>query len=424
MGILSKLFGQSKDNDQQKKKQNRANTGSAASDKNSTNSNNQTNNQTNKMKENNQKPENVNAGQTQTGENTNAKTRIYNLIIVDESGSMNHLTQSTLSGINETINTIKSAQEQFADTQIHTLTLVTFDGGTHKEDVRIIIDNKPVAEVCEFDDYHPWGNTPLYDAMGMSLTRIQSFIKKDEDATGVVTVLTDGLENASREWSAKQLGDLINRLKEEGWTFSYMGSAHNVKSVTDLLNIDNVVEFSHNDLGATSTWARENTSRMSFFGKLDRFSREMPNASINEKMERKRAYAKSYYSGRVTPDYITELEPDEIFVFGSNAMGQHAGGAARQAVESFGAIMGQGEGLQGQSYAIPTMEGLDNLRTAVMRFIEFADQHPEMKFLVTRIGCGIAGYRVSDIAPLFSRCIKLSNVALPVDFWEELGLKM
>ena len=111
-------------------------------------------------------------------------------------------------------------------------------------------------------------------------------------------------------------------------------------------------------------------------------------------------------------------------MFGSNAAGQHAGGAARQALEMFGAIMGQGEGLQGQSYAIPTMEGFDSLKAAVERFIIFADQHPENKFLVTRIGCGIAGYNVGDIAPLFKACVKMPNVALPYDFWNALGLKM
>ena len=361
--------------------------------------------------------------QNPTGENNAAvvKSHIYNLIIVDESGSMSSLVNSTLSGINETINIIKSAQEKYAE-QVHTLTLVTFDGGTHRDDVRIIIDNKPITEVGEFTDYHPWGNTPLYDAIGISLTRIQSIIKNDEDATGVVTVLTDGLENASREWGARQLGDLINKLKNDGWAFSYMGSAHDVKSVTDLLNIDNVVEFGHDDFAMDNTWERENASRLSFFGKMHSIS--SLGYSLSERKEKKRHFSKSYYSGRVSPNHITSLEPDEIFVFGSNAAGQHAGGAARQALEMFGAIMGQGEGLQGQSYAIPTMEGFDSLKAAVERFIIFSDQHPENKFLVTRIGCGIAGYNVGDIAPLFKTCVKMPNVALPYDFWNALGLKM
>ena len=123
---------------------------------------------------------------------------------------------------------------------------------------------------------------------------------------------------------------------------------------------------------------------------------------------------------RVTPDYISTLKASEIFVFGSNAQGMHAGGAARYAMDYFGAIWGQGEGLQGQSYAIPTMEGLDNIGPAVERFISFAQQHPDYKFLVTPIGCGIAGYREEEIAPFFRKAIEMPNVYLPESFLKVL----
>ena len=127
---------------------------------------------------------------------------------------------------------------------------------------------------------------------------------------------------------------------------------------------------------------------------------------------------------RVSPWMIVQLQPDEIFVFGSNVNGAHAGGAARTAVEKFGAIWGQGEGLQGQSYAIPTMEGLDSMEAAINRFIEFAELHQEYKFLVTPIGCGIAGYSPIQIAPLFRHAVHLENVCLPESFWDVLGIKM
>lgn len=127
---------------------------------------------------------------------------------------------------------------------------------------------------------------------------------------------------------------------------------------------------------------------------------------------------------RVSPWMIVQLQPDEIFVFGSNVNGAHAGGAARTAVERFGAIWGQGEGLQGQSYAIPTMEGLDSMEAAINRFIEFAELHQEYKFLVTPIGCGIAGYSPIQIAPLFRHAVHLENVCLPESFWDVLGIKM
>ena len=128
--------------------------------------------------------------------------------------------------------------------------------------------------------------------------------------------------------------------------------------------------------------------------------------------------------GRTTPDQIDGLAPGQVFVFGSNASGFHAGGAAAQAMNRFGAIWGQGEGLQGRSYAIPTMEGIENMKAAIDRFVQYATQHSELRFLVTRIGCGIAGYSPREIAPLLNGCISLENVTLPADFWDVLGLKM
>ena len=123
------------------------------------------------------------------------------------------------------------------------------------------------------------------------------------------------------------------------------------------------------------------------------------------------------YDREYTPERISELKPNEIFVFGSNLAGCHAGGAARLAYNRFGAIWGQGVGLQGQCYAIPTMQGgVDTIKPYVDDFIAFACQHPGLKFLVTRIGCGIAGFREDEIAPLFQNAIDRNNIILPWDF--------
>lgn len=129
-----------------------------------------------------------------------------------------------------------------------------------------------------------------------------------------------------------------------------------------------------------------------------------------------------YDKTRYTEETITRLEDNEIFVFGSNLGGYHGGGAADIAFRQFGAIWGQGVGLQGQSYAIPTMGrgGIDEIRTHVEDFITFAESQPELIFLVTRIGCGIAGYSDCEIAPLFSRALPLRNVILPRSFVEAL----
>ena len=117
---------------------------------------------------------------------------------------------------------------------------------------------------------------------------------------------------------------------------------------------------------------------------------------------------------RTTPERITELQPNEIFVFGSTLEGMHGGGTAWTAYRKFGAIMGQGVGLQGQSYGIPTMQGgVETIKPYVDDFIVFAKEHPELTFLVTRIGCGIAGFRNEEIAPLFQEAHSVDNIVLP-----------
>ena len=125
------------------------------------------------------------------------------------------------------------------------------------------------------------------------------------------------------------------------------------------------------------------------------------------------------YNRAYTPGRISELKENEVFVFGSNLAGAHGGGAALLAYRKFGAIWGQGVGLQGQSYGIPTMQGgVETIKPYVDEFIRFARQHPELKFLVTKIGCGIAGFRDEEIAPLFQDALDVQNVILPREFVE------
>ena len=130
------------------------------------------------------------------------------------------------------------------------------------------------------------------------------------------------------------------------------------------------------------------------------------------------------YNRRYTPEKIKELESYEIFVFGSNLYGMHSGGAARAAYNSFGAVWGQGTGLQGRSYAIPTMQGgPETIRPYVDEFIRFAKEHRELEFLVTRIGCGIAGFKDEEIAPLFANALEEKNIILPRKFVEVIAKK-
>ena len=118
-----------------------------------------------------------------------------------------------------------------------------------------------------------------------------------------------------------------------------------------------------------------------------------------------------------TPERITSLRADEVFVFGSNLAGMHGGGAAYAAFKQFGAVWGCGVGLQGQSYAIPTMQGgVETIKPYVDEFIDFARSRPDLFFYVTRIGCGIAGFADAEIAPLFAAARAVPNICLPESF--------
>ena len=127
---------------------------------------------------------------------------------------------------------------------------------------------------------------------------------------------------------------------------------------------------------------------------------------------------------RIAADRISELKDNEIFVFGSNLQGSHGGGAAAIAAKQFGAIWGQGVGLQGQSYGIPTMHGgIEEIKPYIDEFIEFAKQNPNLNFLVTRIGCGIAGFTEEEMAPLFAEAANVENVYLPDTFLDIIERK-
>ena len=356
------------------------------------------------------------------------RTQVYNLIILDKSGSMSSIAKAAIAGFNETVGGIRSAQERFKDTQEHFVSLMIFCDC----EKTMVYDMVPVEKVKELtsNEYRPCCCTPLYDAMGISINALYKAIKDKEDATAVVTVITDGLENASKEYSGQAIKALVERMKnEEGWNFAYIGTNQDVRATSASLSIDNHMEFRDDDAGMREAWDRERKAKMSMFsrfsmgfGATSAMSREERKAYRSMEHRSTRNYHEmSEFKHRITPENISSLKDNEIFVFGSNLAGAHAGGAARVAVVKFGAIMGQGVGLQGQSYAIPTMQGgPDTILPYVEEFIRFADMHPELTFLVTKIGCGIAGFTPAEIAPLFAGAVNVPNIHLPMDFWREL----
>lgn len=356
------------------------------------------------------------------------KTKVFNLIILDKSGSMSTIANAAIAGFNETVGGIRSAQKQFADTQEHFVSLLPFCSCS----IDYVYDCVPVDEVKNLTprDYEPCCSTPLYDAMGKGINDLLKKTKGMENATVVVTIITDGMENASREYSGAAIKALVDKMRDQyGWNFAYIGTNQNVESVAISLSITNTMYFQDTEEGMEEAWRKERKAKHRMYSRMEQAyccdgpstSREMRIEAVHDALRNNKNYQEiGEFSHRMTPDHIVHLKNGQIFVFGSNPMGSHVGGAACDALLRFGAKMGQGEGLQGQSYAIPSTDGLEKLAEHARTFIAFAKEHPELTFLVTRIGCGVAGYTDADVAPLFVGAVDVENIWLPKEFWEEL----
>ena len=189
---------------------------------------------------------------------------MHNLIILDESGSMDRIKKQALKGVNETIKTIRRAQEEMPGMK-QMLTFVTFDALYDGPDVRTIFEDQPIDEVHDVAErsYCPCGGTPLYDAMGISLDKLKEKVKDGEHA--LVTIITDGLENSSHEYSAKAIKSIVTLLREKGWVFAYIGANQDAVEVAKEMNIDNAMEYEATPEGFDHMVCEENTHRMHFF---------------------------------------------------------------------------------------------------------------------------------------------------------------
>ena len=160
--------------------------------------------------------------------------KIYNLIILDESGSMSSIYNHALSGINETINGIRQSQEKYPE-QEHFVSIVTFEGTRR--------DGIPVGDVKDLTkkDYQPGGCTPLYDAMGKAISELDRKVESGDAV--LVTIITDGMENSSREYSGRAVKDLVAMQRKKGWTFAYIGANQDAVEVARDLNIQNAMNY-------------------------------------------------------------------------------------------------------------------------------------------------------------------------------------
>jgi len=195
--------------------------------------------------------------------------KVYNLIILDESGSMNCLKDVAVSGVNETLQTIQAAQKEHCD-QIHYVSLITFN--SMKTNIQMCNVEAEKAEVLKIKDYNPNSGTPLFDAIGLSISKLKEFVGKDDVV--LVTIITDGMENASKEYNGKTVKRMITDLKEKGWLFTYIGTNQDVDVVAGNMDICNKMSYEYSQMGATKMFVTENKSRKRFYDKLAKMESE------------------------------------------------------------------------------------------------------------------------------------------------------
>lgn len=193
--------------------------------------------------------------------------RCYNLIILDESGSMQGLIEETLTGANETIAAIKVAADSIPDLKQY-LSVVTFTTRVDEDTVKILSSMIPVPKMRYLDteDYHPSGNTPLYDAVGEMLMRLAPIIP--EDAAALVTIITDGEENASRRYTSYDIQGMIGVLEERGWTFAYIGANQDAILEAGKIGVSNALNYDANKDGVLNMMNDERYSRIQFYRRL------------------------------------------------------------------------------------------------------------------------------------------------------------
>ena len=215
-------------------------------------------------------------------------SKIYNVVILDKSGSMTSIRKQAVDSVNETFGCIRSMRKKNAE-QEQFVTLVAFCGCEQK----VIYENTPIEKVKDITlaDYEHCCMTPLYDAIGNVCTRLHTTIKDDASASVAVTIITDGYENASREFSAKAIKALIEAYKQEGWMFAYIGADHDVESVAFNLSIDNTMTWEKTEEGTEKMAKIVNESRMKWADNVHYCMAPTP----EERAEMKRRISKNFF---------------------------------------------------------------------------------------------------------------------------------
>lgn len=189
------------------------------------------------------------------------KHKVHNLIILDESGSMGSIKKTIIQGFNEIVQTVKGIEKEYPE-QEHLISMVTFNGLGRKT----LHFADPVAKLEMIDDsrYQPDADTPVYDAIGFACTKLRRVLGNSTDYNVLVTILTDGEENASKEYNGTAIKNLIGELKNNNWTFTYIGTDHDVEKFAMSISIENTATFSKDEAGIKAMVARESEARSNY----------------------------------------------------------------------------------------------------------------------------------------------------------------
>lgn len=224
-------------------------------------------------------------------EATNIKTQVYNLVILDKSGSMKSIQKQAIDGYNETLGTIRAAQLKHIESQDHFVSLAAFCGCG----VDMIYDRTPIKDADQLkpEQYNPCCMTPLYDAIGSTIQKLKNAIKDVEDAAVLVTIITDGYENASKEWTGPAIKKLIDECKEDGWMFAFIGASEDIVKVASTISITNTLLWDKTAKGTDIMFSIHEAASERFYDK-------MAECSINanypsERKQMRKQFAEEYF---------------------------------------------------------------------------------------------------------------------------------
>ena len=221
------------------------------------------------------------------------KTQVYNLVILDKSGSMESIRKEAIDGYNETLGTIRAAQLKHLDTQEHFVSLAAFCSCG----IDMIYDKTPIAEAEKLTrkQYEPCCCTPLFDAIGKTIKTLKKEIQDVLDAAVLVTIITDGYENDSKEWTGPAVKELIDECKEDGWMFSFIGAGEDVVKVATTISVTNTVVWEKTSEGTREVFENENAAQSRFYDKMASANASAPAMTALDRKRLRKKLSEEYY---------------------------------------------------------------------------------------------------------------------------------